>query len=59
MSGTCVSGGLLGSIGVVQQGIGTTKKSIEAMSFTWLSRKVRQVWDGGFLDFCIIRLTVR
>ncbi len=28
--------------------VGTVKKSIEAKSFAWLSRKVRHVWQGGF-----------
>src|SRR5215813_8471408 len=27
--------------------VGTVKKSTETMVFTWLSRKVFQVWDGG------------
>ena len=27
--------------------VGTVKKSTETMDFTWLSRKVRQVWEGG------------
>jgi hypothetical protein len=26
--------------------VGTVKKSTETMDFTWLSRKVRQVWEG-------------
>jgi hypothetical protein len=29
--------------------VGTVKKSTETMDFTWLSRKVRQVWDGGLV----------
>jgi hypothetical protein len=28
--------------------VGTVKKSTETMDFTWLSRKVRQVWEGGW-----------
>jgi len=27
--------------------VGTTKKSIAAISGTWFSRNVRQVWEGG------------
>jgi hypothetical protein len=27
---------------------GTVKESTETMVFTWLSRKVRQFWEGGF-----------
>jgi hypothetical protein len=28
--------------------VGTVKKSTETMDFTWLSRKVRQVCEGGW-----------
>ena len=27
--------------------VGNVKKSTDTKSFTWLSRKLRQVWDGG------------
>jgi hypothetical protein len=27
--------------------VGTVKKSTETIVLTWLSRKVRQVWEGG------------
>jgi hypothetical protein len=35
------------------------KKSIDTISLTWLSRKVRQVCEGGFLRLGIRRETVR
>ncbi len=39
--------------------VGTVKKSQAAMWGTWLARKVRQVWDGGFLVRSMYLATVR
>src|SRR5262245_3393547 len=39
--------------------VGTVKKSIDTISLTWLSMKVRQVCEGGFLRLGIRRETVR
>src|SRR5688500_17459057 len=38
--------------------VGTIKKSTDTMFFTWLSRKVRHVWDGGFLRRTMYLLTL-
>jgi hypothetical protein len=38
--------------------VGTVKKSTETIVFTWLSRKVRQLWEGGFRRRIIYLLTL-
>jgi len=40
------------------EGVGTTKNSVETSCGTWLFRKVRQVWEGGFLSRAMYLATV-
>lgn len=39
--------------------VATVKKSMESRAPTWLARKVRHVWDGGFRTSGMHRETVR
>jgi hypothetical protein len=38
--------------------VGTTKKSVETSCGTWLFRKVRHVWEGGFRCRAMYLVTV-